>query len=61
MSELTQPDVVSGHLGHLASDQAAAFDAFKDQIVKDNLWTPETGTDEPTLLFVFSASVRGVG
>jgi hypothetical protein len=49
---LTQPDVVSGHLGHLSAEQTASLDDFKAQLSKDGLWTPETGVDDPTLLFV---------
>jgi hypothetical protein len=52
MSTLIAPDVVSGHQGHLSSEQTAALDAFRNSLNKAGLWTPETGVDEPTLMLV---------
>jgi hypothetical protein len=52
MSTLTVPDVVSGHQGHLSSEQTAALDTFRNSLSKAGLWTPETGVDEPTLMLV---------
>ncbi|KAI0350345.1 CRAL/TRIO domain-containing protein [Trametes cingulata] len=51
--EKMDPDVTSGHLHHLTPDQQAAFNVFKDILVKAHLYSPDKPHpthDEPTLL-----------
>ncbi|KAH9829628.1 CRAL/TRIO domain-containing protein [Rhodofomes roseus] len=55
MAAAVVPDVLAGHLGHLAPDQERAFASFKDVLSSARLYSPPAGTapashDDPTLL-----------
>ena len=52
-----QAQILSGHLGHLTSNQQVKFQQFKDNLGKANLYKPAVdgkpaSHDEPTLLCV---------
>ncbi|OBZ71395.1 SEC14-like protein 2, partial [Grifola frondosa] len=40
--DIVDPDVLTGHLGHLSPQQQSAFAAFKDILANAHLYTPQT-------------------